>query len=76
MIKNFRILLKNSVFTVYAAQFSSRPTASEVLTAYLMQCNEPPWTSYFVKVMYYFLYENKYSNVRILDTSRMSSKTV
>ncbi|KAL0832652.1 hypothetical protein ABMA28_000844 [Loxostege sticticalis] len=49
MIKNLRILLKNSVFTVYAAQFSSRPTASEVLTAYLMQCNEPPWTSYFVK---------------------------
>ncbi|VVD03096.1 unnamed protein product [Leptidea sinapis] len=28
---------------------SSRPVVSEVLTAYLKQCNEPPWTSYFVK---------------------------
>uniref|UniRef100_A0A1A9UJT6 Uncharacterized protein n=1 Tax=Glossina austeni TaxID=7395 RepID=A0A1A9UJT6_GLOAU len=26
-----------------------RPKASQVLTAYLTQCNEPPWTSYFVK---------------------------
>ncbi|XP_053954064.1 uncharacterized protein C15orf61 homolog [Anastrepha obliqua] len=26
-----------------------KPKASEVLTAYLKQCNEPPWTSYFVK---------------------------
>uniref|UniRef100_A0A1A9WY09 Uncharacterized protein n=1 Tax=Glossina brevipalpis TaxID=37001 RepID=A0A1A9WY09_9MUSC len=25
-----------------------RPKASQVLTAYLTQCNEPPWTSYFV----------------------------
>ncbi|XP_060523900.1 uncharacterized protein C15orf61 [Cylas formicarius] len=25
------------------------PTSSEVLTSYLKQCNEPPWTSYFVK---------------------------
>ncbi|KAM3967164.1 uncharacterized protein C15orf61-like [Aphomia sociella] len=32
-------------------QFSSKPTSSEVLTAYLMQCNEPSWTSYFVKVI-------------------------
>lgn len=32
--------------------FSSKPTASEVLTCYLRQCNEPPWTSYFVKVKY------------------------
>ncbi|XP_061387703.1 uncharacterized protein C15orf61 homolog [Musca vetustissima] len=27
-----------------------KPRASEVLTAYLKQCNEPPWTSYFVKL--------------------------
>lgn len=26
-----------------------KPLASEVLTCYLLQCNEPPWTSYFVK---------------------------
>lgn len=25
------------------------PAASEVLTCYIKQCNEPPWTSYFVK---------------------------
>ncbi|CAK1545865.1 unnamed protein product [Leptosia nina] len=29
--------------------FFSRPAASDVLTAYLLQCSEPPWTSYFVK---------------------------
>jgi len=27
-----------------------RPKASSVLTAYLKQCNEPPWTSYFIRV--------------------------
>ncbi|XP_015440292.1 PREDICTED: uncharacterized protein C15orf61 [Dufourea novaeangliae] len=27
----------------------SKPPASEVLTRYLLQTNEPPWTSYFVK---------------------------
>ena len=26
-----------------------KPAASEVLTCYLKQCNEPHWTSYFVK---------------------------
>lgn len=26
-----------------------RPTSSQVLTSYLKQCNEPPWSSYFVK---------------------------
>ncbi|XP_019865962.1 uncharacterized protein C15orf61 homolog [Aethina tumida] len=28
---------------------SAKPTSSEVLTCYIRQCNEPPWTSYFVK---------------------------
>lgn len=27
----------------------NKPSASEVLTCYLKQQNEPPWTSYFVK---------------------------
>ncbi|XP_037026808.1 uncharacterized protein C15orf61 homolog [Bradysia coprophila] len=26
-----------------------KPRASDVLTTYLKQCNEPPWTSYFIK---------------------------
>ncbi|XP_028154088.1 uncharacterized protein C15orf61 homolog [Diabrotica virgifera virgifera] len=26
-----------------------KPTSSEVLTNYIKQCQEPPWTSYFVK---------------------------
>lgn len=26
-----------------------KPAASSVLTCYLKQCHEPPWTSYFVK---------------------------
>ncbi|XP_023021921.1 uncharacterized protein C15orf61 isoform X2 [Leptinotarsa decemlineata] len=25
----------------------NRPTSSEVLTSYIKQCSEPPWTSYF-----------------------------
>ncbi|KAL1501091.1 hypothetical protein ABEB36_006481 [Hypothenemus hampei] len=28
---------------------SHLPTGSEVLTSYLTQCKEPPWTSYFIK---------------------------
>ncbi|KAL1375372.1 hypothetical protein pipiens_017530 [Culex pipiens pipiens] len=28
---------------------AAKPKVSEVLTAYLKQCNEPPWTSYFIK---------------------------
>ncbi|XP_017757672.1 PREDICTED: uncharacterized protein C15orf61 homolog [Eufriesea mexicana] len=31
------------------ASRNSKPLASEVLTSYLLQTNEPPWTSYFVK---------------------------
>jgi hypothetical protein len=27
----------------------AKPKASEVLTAYLKQCHEPPWTSYFIR---------------------------
>ncbi|XP_013138784.1 PREDICTED: uncharacterized protein C15orf61 [Papilio polytes] len=34
---------------MFVANMSSKPTSSEVLTAYLTQCKEPPWTSYFVK---------------------------
>lgn len=28
---------------------NNKPKASEVLTSYLKQCHEPPWTSYFIK---------------------------
>jgi len=30
--------------------FSGKPKVSAVLTAYLKQCSEPPWTSYVIKV--------------------------
>ncbi|XP_034829784.1 uncharacterized protein C15orf61 isoform X1 [Maniola hyperantus] len=40
---------RRNIITPSLAYFSSKPTSSEVLTAYLTQCNEPPWTSYFVK---------------------------
>ncbi|KOB75142.1 Uncharacterized protein OBRU01_08795 [Operophtera brumata] len=52
MITNMKILATIRKTTTRAMQFSfltKKPTSSEVLTAYLMQCNEPPWTSYFVK---------------------------
>jgi hypothetical protein len=32
-----------------STQHSFRPTSSQVLSCYLKQCSEPPWTSYFVK---------------------------
>lgn len=49
---NLKLLSKTIKLIKYqVAFFFSRPTASEVLTAYLTQCNEPPWTSYFVKVL-------------------------
>lgn len=35
------------------AKKAVKPKASEVLTCYLLQMNEPPWTSYFVKVCCY-----------------------
>ncbi|XP_022825381.1 uncharacterized protein C15orf61 homolog isoform X1 [Spodoptera litura] len=44
-----KLLVNVKTIVMRTAQFSSRPAASEVLTAYLIQCNEPPWTSYFVK---------------------------
>ncbi|KOB64458.1 Uncharacterized protein OBRU01_24243 [Operophtera brumata] len=47
-----KILATIRITTTRAMHFSfltKKPTSSEVLTAYLMQCNEPPWTSYFVK---------------------------
>lgn len=43
MLQQTRHLFKTS-------QHLSKPKASEVLTLYIKQCNEPPWTSYFVKV--------------------------
>lgn len=51
MFINRRLLTKVKIVAVQIAYFSSKPTASEVLTAYLTQCKEPPWTSYFVKVI-------------------------
>ncbi|XP_073942831.1 uncharacterized protein C15orf61 isoform X1 [Choristoneura fumiferana] len=44
-----RQFVKNRVAALQVLRIFSRPDASEVLTAYLTQCNEPPWTSYFVK---------------------------
>lgn len=53
---NIGLLTKNTI-RYSVRYFISKPSSSEVLTAYLKQCNEPPWTSYFVKVIcdYYFL---------------------
>ncbi|XP_047022351.1 uncharacterized protein C15orf61 isoform X1 [Helicoverpa zea] len=47
--RNKRLLLRAKSLTTQISCLSSKPTASEVLTAYLTQCKEPPWTSYFVK---------------------------
>ncbi|KAG5897310.1 hypothetical protein JTB14_011473 [Gonioctena quinquepunctata] len=51
------VLLSGTVCTSYKKIISKtywvwgigKPTSSEVLTSYIKQCNEPPWTSYFVK---------------------------
>ncbi|XP_017772245.1 PREDICTED: uncharacterized protein C15orf61 homolog [Nicrophorus vespilloides] len=35
--------------SVFNKVISDKPTVSEVLSSYLTQCSEPPWTSYFIK---------------------------
>ncbi|XP_030746566.1 uncharacterized protein C15orf61 homolog isoform X2 [Sitophilus oryzae] len=35
---------------IFKAKNKTVPTSSEVLSHYLIQCKEPPWTSYFIKV--------------------------
>ncbi|XP_037296491.1 uncharacterized protein C15orf61 homolog isoform X1 [Manduca sexta] len=49
MCLKFRLCNKMKILTLRIAFYSTKPTSSEVLTSYLKQCNEPPWTSYFVK---------------------------
>lgn len=45
-----------------------KPKASQVLTAYLKQCNEPPWTSYFVKVKQFNSSNSSiYKQIKFLD---------
>lgn len=51
MCIKLRLSLRLKTTVIQVSYFSSKPTASEVLSAYLTQCNEPPWTSYFVKVI-------------------------
>lgn len=47
---NIWILRKNIILNIsIIRKISLKPTSSEVLTSYLAQCREPPWTSYFVK---------------------------
>ncbi|CAH2002344.1 unnamed protein product [Acanthoscelides obtectus] len=41
---------RRSIFYNFKNRKANKPTGSEVLTSYLKQCKEPPWTSYFVKV--------------------------
>ncbi|CAG4992010.1 unnamed protein product [Parnassius apollo] len=45
--ENLRLLNKFRRLIVSIAYYSTKPTSSEVLTSYLVQCKEPPWTSYF-----------------------------
>lgn len=50
-----------------------RPKVSAVLTQYLKQCNEPPWTSYFIRVFKYHimlpvrLFSLKYTDVIVIN---------
>ncbi|XP_067004731.2 uncharacterized protein C15orf61 homolog isoform X2 [Anabrus simplex] len=44
--KKFKLFI---AVTLRYKSSNQKPAASEVLTRYLEQCNEPPWTSYFVK---------------------------
>ncbi|RVE42876.1 hypothetical protein evm_012494 [Chilo suppressalis] len=46
---SFLKITECNVTNYQIACLTSRPTSSDVLTSYLAQCNEPPWTSYFVK---------------------------
>uniref|UniRef100_A0A182J5B4 Uncharacterized protein n=1 Tax=Anopheles atroparvus TaxID=41427 RepID=A0A182J5B4_ANOAO len=45
------LLVRRSMQKITSActRAPGKPKVSEVLTAYLRQCNEPPWTSYFIK---------------------------
>ncbi|KAL4708315.1 hypothetical protein ACJJTC_007721 [Scirpophaga incertulas] len=54
IIKKRTFIVSNVRRYTFFGSSITKPTASEVLTAYILQCNEPPWTSYFVK----------YSNVK------------
>lgn len=48
-----------------------RPKSSEVLSAYLKQCNQPPWTSYFVKVSWlegFIIEQLRNSNLQMIDS--------
>lgn len=50
---NLHYIFRNqtrSIFYNFKQDISKTPTSSEVLSAYLKHCKEPPWTSYFVKV--------------------------
>uniref|UniRef100_A0A8W7PSF8 Uncharacterized protein n=1 Tax=Anopheles coluzzii TaxID=1518534 RepID=A0A8W7PSF8_ANOCL len=43
------LLVKRTLHSATGGAAATKPKVSEVLTAYLKQCNEPPWTSYFIK---------------------------
>ncbi|GJQ78570.1 hypothetical protein Trydic_g11680 [Trypoxylus dichotomus] len=43
------LMLQQTRHLFRSSQHLTKPKASEVLTSYIQQCNEPPWTSYFIK---------------------------